>query len=242
MSLINDALKKAQHQRKDDPAATTGAAGEARIHRRGRAHNANTMVLLGSAAVVLVVLSVVFTFFMVNQPAKPAAPVAQAAPSAAPTPSAPTNSPTPAPAPIETAPPAPTPMAPTVSVPLTTASAGQGSAATTPALPTVAASTPPAVTAPTPIAPAPVPTNPSPTAAAPASGPAAPDERVASFVEAVRVTGIRSFGNESRVLMNERVFKVNDIVDRLLGVKLTAVQSDSLTFTDANGVTYLKNF
>ena len=65
---------------------------------------------------------------------------------------------------------------------------------------------------------------------------------LASFVEAVRVTGIRSFGTESRVLMNERVFKVNDIVDRLLGVKLTAVQSDSLTFTDANGVTYVKNF
>jgi len=240
MSLINDALKKAQHQRKDDPAATTGGAGEARIHRRGRAQSANTMVLLGSAAVVLVVLSVVFTFFLVNQPAKPAAPVAKAAPNPAPTPSAPATTPTP----VEATPPAPapTPAVPAVSVPLATAPAGQGSTPPPPLVPAVATATGPAVTPTAPIASSPGPTSASPAASAPASNTAAPDERVASFVEAVRVTGIRSFGNESRVLMNERVFRVNDIVDRLLGVKLTAVKADSLTFTDANGVTYVKNF
>ena len=69
-----------------------------------------------------------------------------------------------------------------------------------------------------------------------------PDERVSAFVDAVRVAGIRSSGNDSRVLMNDRVYRVNDVVDRALGVRLIKVASDSLTFADANGVTYVKNF
>jgi hypothetical protein len=78
----------------------------------------------------------------------------------------------------------------------------------------------------------------------PASPPAPPvrDERVAAFVEAVRVTGIRSSGNESRVLMNDRVYRVNDVVDRTLGVRLVKVATDSLTFADPKGMEYIKNF
>ena len=49
MSLINDALKKAQYERHDDfaGAPANGAAGEARSPRRGRPHSANSLVLLG---------------------------------------------------------------------------------------------------------------------------------------------------------------------------------------------------
>ena len=63
-----------------------------------------------------------------------------------------------------------------------------------------------------------------------------------AFIEAIRVTGIRSFGNESRVLMNDRVYRVNDIVERNIGLKLTAVNADSLVFTDPRGKTYFKKF
>jgi hypothetical protein len=42
--------------------------------------------------------------------------------------------------------------------------------------------------------------------------------------------------------MNDKVFRVNDIVERLLNVRLTAVETDSLTFVDDNGVVYTKNF
>jgi hypothetical protein len=38
------------------------------------------------------------------------------------------------------------------------------------------------------------------------------------------------------------MYRVNDIVERSLGVKLTKVATDSLTFADANGVTYVKFF
>ena len=69
-----------------------------------------------------------------------------------------------------------------------------------------------------------------------------PDERITAFVESVRVAGIRSSGTESRVLMNDRVFRVNDIVERTLGVRLVKVEVDSLTFADANGTTYVKYF
>ena len=71
---------------------------------------------------------------------------------------------------------------------------------------------------------------------------AKPDERIVAFVENVKVAGIRSSGNESRVLMNDRVFRVNDIVERTLGVRLVKVAVDSLTFADSNGVTYVKYF
>jgi hypothetical protein len=90
-------------------------------------------------------------------------------------------------------------------------------------------------------------TTPAPVLAAPAPAvvetpapPPKPNERIAAFVEGIRVTGVRSSGSESRVLMNERVFRVNDVVDRTLGVRLIQVGADSLTFADANGVTYVK--
>ena len=81
---------------------------------------------------------------------------------------------------------------------------------------------------------------PAPVTPAPVAGPAKADERIARFVEAIKVTGIRSSGAESRVLMNDRVYRVNDTVERTLGVKLTKVEADQLTFADANGLVYVK--
>jgi hypothetical protein len=68
------------------------------------------------------------------------------------------------------------------------------------------------------------------------------DERVNQFIDTIRVAGIRSSGTESRVLMNDRVFRVNEIVERNFGLRLTKVEPNTLTFTDANGAVYVKNF
>jgi hypothetical protein len=38
------------------------------------------------------------------------------------------------------------------------------------------------------------------------------------------------------------VYRLNDVVDYTLGLRLTKVTADGLTFTDANGTTYVKNF
>ncbi len=85
------------------------------------------------------------------------------------------------------------------------------------------------------------------TPAAPTPAPAlvlapAPDERIYKFIDAIRVTGINSSGNASKVIMNDRIYRVNDVVERLLGLKLIKVEAEKLTFVDENGIIYTKNF
>jgi len=62
------------------------------------------------------------------------------------------------------------------------------------------------------------------------------DARIQTYIDALRVTGIRASGTDSKVLMNDRVFRVNDIVERSLGLRLTGVAADRLSFTDENGL------
>ena len=216
MSLINEALKKAQRLRHEEPAPGSPAPDAVpaeRVSQRPPTRSNSTLVLLVAGGVALVVLSVVVTVFLLNRPsATPVTPVAAVAPEA---------------------PAIPTALVPAIRPPVI--------AATEPASPTNAAPEPekilpaPAVIAAAP--PDPVPAAPSRPAADPQ-----PDPRIAAFVEAIRVAGIRSSGNESRVLMNERVYRVNDVVDRTLNVRLTKVETDTLTFADANGFSYVKNF
>ncbi len=44
------------------------------------------------------------------------------------------------------------------------------------------------------------------------------------------------------MLINGHVYKVNDILNRALGVRLVKVDPDHLTLMDAGGATYLKSF
>lgn len=254
MSLINDALKKAQRLRTEDATGTMppmpGGDG-VRVTKRSQPRTSQQLVVLAAAALVVVVLTVVATVWLINRPAAPKpAPPAAVAPvqpkSAADTPTPIIIAPMIRPAPVaETPPPkaGENPKPADTSPPPIVAPRIENVAIT----PTPPASTPP------PPAPAPKPgaseTHPvllaaAPPAVAAAAPPAEPkdDERVHAFVDAIRVTGIRSSGDDSRVLMNDRVFRVNDIVDRGLGVRLTKVNTNSLVFTDANGATYVKNF
>ena len=260
MSLINEALKKAQRLRTEDAADPSHSypAGGSGAARRGKPQGGNTMILIGSGALALVVLSVFFTVYLLNRPSTSAPAVASATPVVKRAPAAPAAIESSAPAIVvpKTATPEPAAAAPeSALVAIPTSPVAQTSAAVATATPST---TPPVIVA-LPVAPPPSatasPANistpaapqvaaPAPVAAAPAPvlPPDAPDERVAAFVEAVRVTGIRSSGAESRVLMNERVYRVNDIVERTMNVRLIKAASDSLTFSDARGVTYVKRF
>ncbi len=255
MSLINEALKKAQKLRSGDPAGTLAPmpGGTPRVTKRGEARSTQQLVLIASGAVVLVVLSVVATFWFLNRaPAPKPAPKPVAvkpvdnstpepviiAPSLPPPVTTPETAPTkPATVVVERSPPATTPGAALVT---TTASKPP---VTTPPVKPVTETPPPATDTPSPAAAAQpaTPTAPSPAPAA-AADPVATDPRVHAFVDAVKVAGIRSSGGDSRVLMNDRVFRVNDIVDRNLGVRITKVEANALTFTDSNGAIYVKNF
>jgi hypothetical protein len=255
MSLINEALKKAQRMQHEETATVSAApypVGRHAARRETSSHSPN-LVLMGTGALVIVVLSVFFTVYLINRPSDSNR-VAQS------TATPPAATPAPTPAPDETNTPAIVP--PKVSLPTTTPPAAVAtspaanattvpstapaqapapeSANATPPAGSVASTNvaPPAATTTSTSAPAATP----PTAAPASLGATAPDERVAAFVDAVRVTGIRSSGADSRVLMNERVYRVNDVVERTLGVRLIKAAADSLTFSDARGVTYVKNF
>ena len=231
MSLINEALKKAQKLRTGEPGATMAPMpGGGSIAKRGAARSTQQLVLIASGAMVLVVLSVVGTFWFVHRTPEPKpAPqpttvksAAPASPSAAPVIAAIT-----APA-VAVEPPSTTPLPPAEKRREPAVSAAEKTAATK------QTATPTSVTE----APSPSPT----LAAVAPTVPIATDPRVHVFVDGVKVMGIRSSGDDSRVLMGDRVFRVNDIVDRNLGVRLTKVESSALTFTDSNGAIYVKNF
>jgi len=232
MSLINEALKKAQHQRtgpSDAPPMPGGSMGP----RGGSGMPKGLLVMIGAGACVVIVISVVATVMFVNRTPAPkvvaAVPVSVAA-------DAKTAAPlTAAPSPVVIAPVTikiPLPVAPPVEIP--------------PAPRPVADNTPaaaPAVAAPAPVTAAPVPAAETP--ATVAKEPVAEgslSDRINDYVDKLRVTGIRTSESGSKVLMNDKVYRANDIVNRALGLRLVKIAADSLTFADASGATYVKNF
>ena len=213
MRLISEALKKAQRMH-HDPAAPAGEGGS-RVGRRGQPLPAKVVALIAIGAGALVAIAAILTIMVVRRDAP--APLAAAKPTIA--------------TPVVEATPTPS----SISVP---------SAASAPLL--VAEVRPPPLP-PQPSAPN-LTSGPAPQALATASVSPPPtvthkiDPRVQAFIDAIHVTGIRASGNESKVLMNDRVFRLNEIVDHTLGIRLTGIQSDSLTFVDENGVSYTKYF
>jgi hypothetical protein len=253
MSLINEALKKVERSRHESSSDGVAASVIGGVHtaRHGRPPTANTVLLMGAGALALVVLSVVLTMFLVNRPSTSERIATETPVTPAPAPAI--NTPV---TPVAAAPATPPIVLPNITSSLSAQPATEAAKTTAApeqpsgpaALSTVAAAPSPPAEQPTPVAvqqPTPItPVAPAPAAAEPVPNlaPDAPDDRVTAFVESVRVTGIRSSGSESRVLMNERVYRVNDIVDRTLNVRLIKASADSLTFRDARGVTYEKRF
>jgi hypothetical protein len=68
-----------------------------------------------------------------------------------------------------------------------------------------------------------------------------PDRRILAFLDNLHVTGVRAAGDDSKVLMNDRVYRMNDMVERELGLRLTGVSTTVLTFADEKGKTYTKS-
>jgi hypothetical protein len=228
MSLINDALKKAARQRAEEQAdmAPIMPGGGGSRGRHGGPMSKQTMVLIGGAAVVLVVVSVVATgVFVTSRPtAKPAEPAAiVVAPVAA------------KPAPVVSvavqAPPVVTVVVPKAAAPVPTP-------IPVPTAAPVVVVQPVPTEAPAPVA---VARAPEPTAA-PAAVTESRAERIQAYIDALQVTGARAAGSESKALVNGHVFKLNDVLDKTLGLRLKQVDADHLTFVDAAGDTYVKSY
>jgi len=205
-------------------------------------------------AIALVLVSVGITLSLTKSSGKPIA-VAKhspAVPELAPAPSlppqaevslpAPTLSvqpitlPAPKAAPVEATP------APAAIVTFPSTTATQPKSAAVPPAQTVATaptSAAPSVTA-TPPAPAPA-TVALPSIYAPrAPTPVNPALRIQNFIDRLRVTGVRVSNTGTKVILGDRLFKVGDVVDSGLELRLVKVEQGVLTFADSNGKTYIK--
>ena len=240
MSLINDALKKAQKMRTQNPVSSAPFLpddGPGPVAKRSRPMSARWLLGIVAGATVLVAGSVLATVFLLHKPQ--AAPVPQ--PAVLPT--------TVAESPVLSPAAPPTGKSETPSAPVLTVTApAPASVPPSPAAPAPANVPPPPAA---PISAPPTAEANTPPVASPEIRPAAPpppasagkfDARAQAYVDALHVTGIRASGDDSKVLMNDRVFRLNDIVERSLGLRLTGVAAERLSFTDANGVVYTRNF
>lgn len=228
MSLINDALKKAQRQRGDAPPAPNAPSAAPMPGPLSAAPSRNTapasrpQLLLFGGGAALGLLLALGAFFLLRSPA--------------PEPSA---IPTAAPATADTAP-TPTPLAdnltqtaPTSSAPVTIAP---------PASPVAAPPTPSEETLLTVSTLPPAPELPKVVSSAADGPPPSPSLQMISAIEGFRIAGVRAAGTDSKVLMNDRVYRVGDVVDHVNGIRIAAVTANSVTFTDRSGASYTRNF
>jgi|GEM_PF-1005500 len=65
---------------------------------------------------------------------------------------------------------------------------------------------------------------------------------VLSYLERARVTGIRVSATDPKVLMNNRVYRLNEIVDRDLQLRIVTIAPRELQFEDPSGHVYRKTF
>ncbi len=228
MSLINEALKKAQKQRTGDSpplAAMPGVGGEpaARIARRAKPVGFNAMLLRigfgAGGAVVLLIAGIFLVRVLKNRPEAP--PPAKISPPAT-APAAVT-----APVPASVTPAAPSTSTNTFVLPLAT-----------PAPAVVQKNEPVAAKVePQPVSPPPEVAPPKPVAPAPKMNP-----KAIAYIENLHIAGIRASSYDSKVLMNDHVYRIGDLVDPDLGIKITGITSSSLTFKDDRGAGYTRQF
>lgn len=235
MSLINDALKKAQKQRTGEvlPLASMPAIGgesAARIAKRAKPAGFNALLLrLGLGAGGLLVL-VVGGCILLRVAKKPAAAPTGAALSA-----------------IGSPPAAPGvhPLAPVAEPPATSAATTFNLPIAAPVVTAAPVTPPPAVVAKAPV-PAPAVANPAVSEPKPLPSPPPPpakmDNKAINFIENLRIAGIRASTTDSKVLMNDRVYRNGDIVEHEMGLKLVGITSSSLTFEDEHGARYTRTF
>ena len=249
MSLINEALKKAQRERtettSDSPFIPEGNPGRSsRAHRDGPP----VLLLVGGGALVALVVAGVFAllYFRKATPPPTASSTAVAVtPTVSSTP-VPSAKPEPArpitveskPAEVAVAKAVPEKSAPSsltsFTIPLSTETStakarptGADKAGAVPEKARMSASTLPAA------------------AVAGIESPAAspkPSNQMITLVENLKVTGIRAAGADSKVLMNDRVYRLYDVVDHNQGIRLTGIAASALTFTDESGAVYTRQF
>jgi hypothetical protein len=276
MSLINEALKKAQRQRTQEvtPSSSTGSppcpegtSPPRRVVKRSQPMPAQTLVIVGAACVIIVGVVAAGFWFLIgpsgnstNTSAPMVVGSAKPAPSTATTPSVAGT----APAGMVGAQPEQTRAPGTAATAGTTVSGTNAAVTPTPvggvasfvfdvkmADPKAESATAGAESAnSSPSDPATAGTAQEETGEGalhievPASetGFVPPNSRSSAIVDTLRVSGIRASGTDPKVLMNERVYRLNDVIDHSIGLRLKEINPNNLVFIDETGATYVRNF
>ena len=221
MSLINDALKKAQKQRTGEApplAAMPGVGGQpaTRIAQRTKPAGYDLpyrQIGLGAGIVLVLVVGSVYLGRFLTSSGPTEAPRGKPPSVAMVTPKPESAAPAKA---------APTPV-PAFVLPLAPAAAATSSLVV--AKPVLK-----------------VPPAPAPEPVKPTEPPPKLELKAINFIESLRVAGIRASATDSKVLMNDRVYRVGHIVEHEMGLKLTGITASSLTFEDERGGSYTRNF
>ena len=237
MSLINDALKKAQRQRTGEapPLASmpsVGGESAARIARSSKPGGANSMMLWAGAGAGVLLL--VGGWFALRSTPEDRA----QKPESNPTQTAPAQS-------SVVRPPASEPAA---SVAFTLPVAPLPAEAKQPAGQTPGS--PPGTTVPpSPVAkPRDEPRRSAESEGGPSAAPAKPasalklEPRAIQYIDNIKVAGIRASTTDAKVLMNDRVYRVGSVVEAEMGLKLAGITANSLTFEDERGARYTRTF
>ena len=239
MSLINDALKKAQRERTGGAPETTpvpGGGSRPPIEAQRRANRGPQLTLIAGGAIAGMVLAggAVWFFRSPPPPTAPSTPVrAEASPAIAAT-AAPAATPPAAAGRTATPPAAVASQAQSGPGPVLTPAESTPAKSSTSTEPTVSTAARAAATP----SHEPMRANPP----APSAAPTLTLAKLAEIVDALRVTGIRPAGVDSKVLLNDRVFRLGDVVDLAHGVRLTGATANSLTFSEPSGLVYTRNF
>jgi hypothetical protein len=69
-----------------------------------------------------------------------------------------------------------------------------------------------------------------------------PNDAVQALVDGFHISGVRTAGAGSKALIDGHVYKLNDVVDKALGLRLSKVDEDHLTFVDREGNVFLRSF
>lgn len=274
MSLINEALKKAQKQRVHEPlpasVVSSGSPPPQRVAKRKEPMPAQTLVIIGTLCLVLIVALGAGAWYIFKESSTQIAATSSRTPAA-------TNGPAiTAPAQATDA------AASTVTLPQPFPQAAAGSAVASSATNVPAISNPAPASAATPVPAStstPSSTNPAlpgasvahvsgqaQTPQAPPAEPSVPatsspapadviqitsadlkraippNPQALAVVDTFKVSGIRASASDPKVLLNDRVFRLNDIVERTYGLRLTEVHADRLLFIDDAGAIYTKTF
>jgi len=65
---------------------------------------------------------------------------------------------------------------------------------------------------------------------------------VVEFIDSLVVNGVRLSGKKSKVLLGSRVFRKNSVVNKKLKLKILEIKSGQIEFIDIDGITYTKYF